>query len=68
MDTTVKKDSPGLSVDTWALARYCVAVVEGSIMLARGPARNDETTHQPAQRPSEAGVAGWELGGSWKSL
>lgn len=35
MDATVKKNSPPRSVDTWELARYCVAVVEGSIMLAR---------------------------------
>jgi len=35
LDAAVKKYCPGRRVDTWALARYIVAIVEGSIMLTR---------------------------------
>lgn len=35
LDLAVEKHRPGERVDTWALSRYLVAVVEGSIMLAR---------------------------------
>lgn len=35
LDAAAQKHCPGRRVDTWALARYIVALVEGSIMLAR---------------------------------
>jgi TetR/AcrR family transcriptional repressor of nem operon len=35
LDTAVKRYRPGYPLDTWALARYIVGIVEGSIMLAR---------------------------------
>jgi TetR/AcrR family transcriptional repressor of nem operon len=35
LDVAVKQYRPGDDLDTWALARYIVGIVEGSIMLAR---------------------------------
>ena len=35
LDSAAKKYGPQQPVDTWALARYVVGIVEGSIMLAR---------------------------------
>jgi TetR/AcrR family transcriptional regulator, transcriptional repressor for nem operon len=35
LDEAVKRSGSGRSVDVWALARYLVVVIEGSIMLAR---------------------------------
>lgn len=35
LDSAVKKYRPGRRLDTWALARYIVGILEGSIMLAR---------------------------------
>ena len=35
LDAAVKRYRPGYPLDTWALARYIVGIVEGSIMLAR---------------------------------
>ncbi len=35
LDAAVKRYRPGNPLDTWALARYIVGIVEGSIMLAR---------------------------------
>jgi TetR/AcrR family transcriptional repressor of nem operon len=35
LDAAVKRYRPGRRLDTWALARYIVGIVEGSIMLAR---------------------------------
>lgn len=35
LDSAAKKYGPGRRLDTWALARYVVGIVEGSIMLAR---------------------------------
>jgi len=35
LDAAVEKHRPRRRVDTWALARYIVGIVEGSIMLAR---------------------------------
>jgi hypothetical protein len=35
LDAAVKQYRPGHPLDTWALSRYIVGIVEGSIMLAR---------------------------------
>jgi TetR/AcrR family transcriptional regulator, transcriptional repressor for nem operon len=35
LDAAVERYRPGHRLDTWALARYIVGIVEGSIMLAR---------------------------------
>ena len=35
LDAAVEKHRPRRRVDTWALARYILGIVEGSIMLAR---------------------------------
>ena len=35
LDAAAQKSGPGRRVDTWALARYIVAIIEGSIMLTR---------------------------------
>ncbi len=45
LDAAFKKHRPGQRLETWPLARYIVAIVEGSIMLARS--RRD---HQLLQR------------------
>jgi len=41
LDASVQSAARGLRVDTWALAQYIVAIIEGSIMLTR--------THQDKQ-------------------
>jgi len=35
LDAAVQRAGRGLRVDTWALAQYIVAIIEGSIMLTR---------------------------------